>query len=122
MDGRIACRFDAARVRSTPAFVVDVGLIRRNLGILADVKRRTGCRILLALKGFAMWSLFPVLRETLDGVCASSPDEARLGREEFGREVHAFAAAYSEKDVRDLCATADHMVFNSLGQLESFLS
>lgn len=120
MDGRIACRFDAARVQSTPAFVVDVGLIRRNLGILADVKRRTGCRILLALKGFAMWSLFPVLRETLDGVCASSPDEARLGREEFGREVHAFAAAYSEKDVRDLCATADHMVFNSLGQLERF--
>ena len=45
MDGRIACRFDAARVRSTPAFVVDVGLIRRNLGILADVKRRTGCRM-----------------------------------------------------------------------------
>lgn len=120
MDGHIACRFDAARVRSTPAFVVDVGLIRRNLGILADVKRRTGCRILLALKGFAMWSLFPVLRETLDGVCASSPDEARLGREEFGGEVHAFAAAYSERDVRALCATADHMVFNSFGQLERF--
>jgi carboxynorspermidine decarboxylase len=60
------------------------------------------------------------LRETLDGVCASSPHEARLGREEFGREVHAFAAAYSEADVRELCTTADHLVFNSFGQLERF--
>jgi carboxynorspermidine decarboxylase len=119
MDGRIACRFDPARVH-TPCFVVDLGLIRRNLEILGQVKARTGCRILLALKGFAMWSIFPILRETLDGVCASSPHEARLGREEFGREVHAFAAAYSEADVRELCTTADHLVFNSFGQLERF--
>lgn len=119
MDGRIACRFDPAWVH-TPCFVVDLGLIRRNLDILGQVKVRTGCRILLALKGFAMWSLFPVLREVLDGVCSSSPHEARLGREEFGREVHAFAAAYSAADVRELCATADHLVFNSFGQLGRF--
>ena len=67
MDGRTAYRFDAHQV-ATPSFVVDLGLIRRNLDVLAGVKERTGCKILLALKGFAMWSVFPVLREVLNGV------------------------------------------------------
>jgi carboxynorspermidine decarboxylase len=67
-----------------------------------------------------MWSLFPLIRETLHGVCASSPWEARLGREEFGREVHSFAAAFKESDVVELLAISNHLVFNSFNQLERF--
>jgi len=119
MDGRLAYRFDVQTVE-TPCFVVDTGLVERNLEILGQVKERTGCKILLALKAFAMWDVFPLLRSTLDGVCASSPHEARLGREEFGGEVHVFAAAYSAAHVVELCRFADHMVFNSFGQLERF--
>ncbi|MCL2790830.1 MAG: carboxynorspermidine decarboxylase [Desulfobulbus sp.] len=118
-NGRYACRFDPARV-ATPAFVVDEGLLADNLAILAEVKERTGCRILLALKCFAMFSVFPLLRQTLDGVCCSSPHEARLGREEFGREVHSFAAAYSAGDIVELAATSDHLVFNSFAQWQRF--
>lgn len=118
-NGRFACRFDPTRV-STPAFVVDEGLLADNLAILAEVKARTGCRILLALKCFAMFSLFPLVRQTLDGVCCSSPHEARLGREEFGREVHSFAAAYSAADIAELAATSDHLVFNSFAQWQRF--
>jgi carboxynorspermidine decarboxylase len=104
----------------TPAFVVDEGLLRCNLAILDDVKLRTGCKILLALKCFAMFSVFPLLRTVLDGTCASSPHEARLGREEFGGEVHTFAAAYAASDIEELAATTDHLVFNSFNQLARF--
>ncbi len=119
VNGRNACRFNPARVE-TPAFVVDEGLLRDNLAVLAGVKARTGCKILLALKCFAMHSVFPLVRETLDGVCCSSPHEARLGREEFGREVHSFAAAYSAADIAQLATTCDHLVFNSFGQWQRF--
>ena len=71
----------------TPAFVVDEAALERNLAILDAVKRRTGCRILLALKAFSMFSVFPQMRRVLDGCCASSVHETRLGREEFGGEV-----------------------------------
>ena len=74
----------------------------------------------MALKAFAMWSVFPIIRETLHGVCASSPWEARLGREEFGREVHSFAAAYKERDLVELLQISNHLVFNSFNQLERF--
>ena len=67
-----------------------------------------------------MFSVFPLLRQTLDGVCASSPHEARLGREEFDREVHSFAAAYSAEDIEHLAQTSDHLVFNSFAQWERF--
>jgi len=117
MNGRFEYRFDPGQV-TTPCYLVDVGLLRDNLEILAGVKDRTGCRILLALKCFSMFRLFPLLAQTLDGVCASSPHEARLGFEEFGREVHTFAAAYSDADMAELCRTSDHILFNSLGQLE----
>lgn len=105
---------------STPCFVVDESLIKHNLDILASVRERTSCKVLLALKCFSMFRVFALLREGLDGICASSPHEARLGREEFQKEVHTFAAAYSENDILDLCETTDHLLFNSFAQLERF--
>ncbi|ABB31145.1 carboxynorspermidine decarboxylase [Geobacter metallireducens RCH3] len=108
------------KLAPSPAYVVDLGRLRHNLAILDDVQKRSGAKILMALKAFAMWSVFPIIRETLQGVCASSPWEARLGREEFGREVHSFAAAFKESDVVELLAVSNHLVFNSFNQLERF--
>ena len=105
----------------TPCFVVDTDRLLINLAVLASVQERSGAKILLALKGFAMFSTFPLLGRVLHGVCASSPHEARLGREEFGKEVHAFAAAYSNDDMREIASLADHIVFNSFAQRDRFL-
>ena len=66
-----------------------------------------------------MWGTFPLVREYLDGVAASSPWEARLGREEFDREVHAYSPAYSRAALSEITTLADHVVFNSLGQWEN---
>ena len=104
----------------TPVFVVNEDRLLRNLAVLASVKERTDCKILLALKGFAMWPLFPIIGKFLDGVCASSPWEARLGREEFGGEVHAFAAAYSDDDFSELLTLCDEIDFNSFVQFKKF--
>ena len=104
----------------SPAYVVDLGRLRHNLAILDQVQQRSGAKILLALKAFAMWNSFPLISQTLHGVCASSPWEARLGREEFGREVHSFAAAFKERDVVELLSISNHLVFNSFNQLERF--
>ncbi len=104
----------------TPCFVVDEERLLANLEILDSVQKRTGAKILLALKGFAMFSVFGLLNKTLCGTCASSPHEARLGKEEFGREVHAFAAAYSQSDICELVPLVDHLVFNSFAQYQHF--
>lgn len=104
----------------TPSFIVDCSAIERNMRVLAEVKQRTGCQIVLALKAFSTFSLFPMMRKTLDGCCASSVDEARLGREEFGGETHAFAAAFSESEMRELVKHIDHITLNSFAQLELF--
>jgi len=104
----------------SPAYVVDLGRLRHNLAILDDVQKRSGAKILLAMKAFSMWSVFPLISATLQGVCASSPWEARLGREEFGREVHSFAAAFKVSDVIELLRISNHLVFNSFNQLERF--
>ena len=94
----------------TPCFVVDKALLRKNLAVLDSVRQRTGVKILLAQKAFSMYAVYPLLAQVLDGTCASSPDEARLGREEFGKEVTAFAAGYSEQDLRELLALCDVVI------------
>jgi len=100
----------------TPCFVTDLGALEANLQILADVQRRAGCTILLALKGFAQWSTFPLVRRYLAGATASSIAEARLAREELGGQVHAYAPAYSDDEMRELVTLADHIVLNSPSQ------
>ncbi len=108
------------RLSPSPAYIVDLGRIRRNLAILDDLQKRSGAKVLLALKAFSMWSVFPLISSTLSGVCASSPWEARLGREEFGGEVHSFAAGFRKEDVVDLLDVSNHIVFNSFNQMERF--
>ena len=105
---------------NTPCFIVDRVLLKRNLKILKSVKDRTGAKILLALKGFAMYCTSDLISEYLDGICASSPHEARLGKNEFGREVHSFAAAYSDEDFDELASLSNHIVLNSMSQYEYF--
>lgn len=107
-------------VIQTPCFVVDKALLRKNLEILDRVRRETGVKILLAQKAFSMFSVYPVLAGVLDGTCASSPHEARLGREEFGKEVTAFAAAYSRQDLDELLVFCNHLIFNSFSQWKRF--
>ncbi len=104
----------------TPCYVVDLGFLEANLRVLGRVQAESGAKILLALKGFAMWSVFDTIRKVLPGITASSPDEAQLGREKFGGEVHACAPAYSESDFDTLLPLCDHIVFNSVAQWRRF--
>lgn len=104
----------------SPCYVLWEDALRRNLEVLRSVKRCAGCRILLALKAFAAFRVFPLIREALDGTCASSPDEARLGQEEFGGEVHVYAPAYSDSDFAEILQWADCVVFNSGSQWQRF--
>jgi carboxynorspermidine decarboxylase len=100
----------------TPCFVTDLGALEANLRILDDVQKRAECTILLALKGFAQWSTFPLVRKYLAGATSSSVAEARLAREELGGQVHAYAPAYSDEEMKELVSLADHIVLNSPAQ------
>lgn len=115
-DSVVACLQKAP----SPAYVVDLAALRRNLAILDAVQRRSSATILLALKGFAMFGTFPLIRQTLAGVCASSPHEAQLGAEEFKGEVHGFAPAFKDADMREMLRFCDHLVLNSFSQWQRF--
>ena len=105
----------------TPAYVLDVAALKRNLATAARIKREAGVKILLATKAWAMPAAFPLMRDTLDGTTASGEQEARLGREEFGKEVHVYAPAYGPGEVERLVGIADHIYFNSPGQIARYL-
>lgn len=112
-------KLDLQRLPS-PCFVVDEVAVERNLAILKDVADRSGAKVLAALKAFSMWSLAPLTAKYVSGTCASGLHEAKLGNEEYGGEVHVFAAAYSEADIIELLEFAHHIVFNSCGQWTRF--
>ena len=102
----------------TPCYVVDEARLIKNLELLRHVQQEAGCHILLAQKCFSMFRLYPLMGEYLAGTTASGIFEARLGHEEMGKENHVFAPAFRTEDMRELVQICDHIVFNSMAQLE----
>ncbi len=114
-------KYDLSKIK-TPCYLIDLGLLRKNLEVLKSVQDRTGCRVLLALKGFAAWSTFGLCKQYLAGAAASSLYEAKLARESFGKdkEVHLCAPAYRDDEMDEYIQIADDIVFNSFAQWERF--
>ncbi len=104
----------------TPAYVLDVAALKRNLSTVERIRREAGCKVLLATKAWAMPAAFPLMRDAVDGTTASGEYEARLGHEEFGKEVHVYAPAYSPGEVERVTAYADHIYFNSPEQIARY--
>ena len=113
-------QIDPTQVPVSPAWVIDLALLEENLAILKDVADQAGCKILLALKGFATWATFPLVDRYLSGATASAPHEAQLAKEKLNGEVHVYAPAYSDRDMEAIMPLADHIVFNSLSQWQRF--
>ena len=104
----------------TPCYVADEAKLTHNLEVLKAVSEEAGCKILLAQKAFSMFAVYPLLGKYLAGTAASGLFEARLGREEMGKETHVFSPAYTEAEFVEILAYADHIVFNSFAQWERF--
>ena len=105
---------------NTPCYLIDQGLLQKNLDILDRVQQSTGCDILLALKGYAAWSTFGQIKQVLKGCAVSSLHEARLSAECFGKQTHLCAPAYRDDDMAAYLEIVDHLVFNSASQWQRY--
>jgi len=104
----------------SPCWLLEEKKLVTNLELLQYIKEKSGASILLALKGYALWKSFPLVREYLDGCCASGLHEARLGREEFDREVHTYSPAFKASEIDEIASLSQHLVFNSPAQFRRF--
>jgi carboxynorspermidine decarboxylase len=104
----------------TPYFLIRERDLLANLEKIHTLRGICGTKVLLALKCFSTWGVFPILRDALDGTVASSPYEARLGAETFGGETQIYSPGYSQGDIREVEPFADKVVFNSISQWERF--
>jgi carboxynorspermidine decarboxylase len=104
----------------SPCFVLEESLLRHNLQIIDRVQQESSAQIILAFKGFAMWSAFPILREYISGATASSLHEAMLCQEEMGTKAHTYAVAYAPREFSKILRCSSHITFNSLSQWRRF--
>lgn len=104
----------------SPCFVCEEELLKKNLELLKRVQDESGAKVLLALKGFALWSTFDLCKEYLEGCCASGLHEAILAKEEFGKEVHTYSPAFKDEEIDEILELSEHVVFNSFNQYNKF--
>ena len=104
----------------TPFYLIDKPALRRNMEQIARLREASGAKALLALKCFATWSVFDFMRDYMDGTTSSSLFELRLGREEFGKETHAYSVAWADHEIDEAVSYSDKIIFNSLSQLDRF--
>ncbi len=106
----------------SPCWLLEETLLKKNLDQLTEIKNRTGAKVLLALKGYALWKSFPLIKPYLDGCCASGLHEAKLAHETFGKEVHTYSPAFKEEELEEIAQISHHLVFNSPAQFKRFAS
>lgn len=111
--------FDISQIPS-PCYLLEEEKLISNLEIIKRVQEESGARVILALKGFSMWSTFDLVKQYLPGCTASSLYELKLADEKFGRENHIYSAAYREDEFAEICQLAGHIVFNSVNQWNRF--
>ena len=104
----------------SPCFVLEEQLLRKNLELLHDIQERSGANIILALKGFSMYSMFPMVKKYLSGATASSLNEARLIFEEMNCQAHTYSPAYKYEEFNEIMSYSSHISFNSINQYEFF--
>lgn len=108
------------RIDRDPFYLIDKTKLLRNMEKIAYVREKSGAKALLALKCFATWSVFDLMRDYMDGTTSSSLFEVRLGREKFGKETHAYSVAYGDNEIDEVISHADKIIFNSTSQLERY--
>ena len=106
----------------SPCWLLEENLLKKNLEQLQELKNRTGAKVLLALKGYALWKSFPLIRPYLDGCCASGLYEAKLAHETFSKEVHTYSPAFKEEELEEIAQISHHLIFNSPAQFKRFAS
>ena len=104
----------------TPYYLIDKSKLLINLEKIARLRELSGAKALLALKCFATWGVFDLMRQYMDGTTSSSLYELRLGRETFGKETHAYSVAWADHEIDEAISYADKIIFNSLTQLDRF--
>ena len=104
----------------SPCFVLEEAKLRRNLELIDSVQKAAGVTIILALKSFSMYSVFPIVREYLSGATASSLNEIRLVNDYMNVPAHTYIPAYQDHDFDDVLRRSSHLTFNSWSQWERF--
>jgi carboxynorspermidine decarboxylase len=104
----------------SPCYVLEESKLIDNLRLIASVQKRSGSHIILALKGFSMYKMFPLVKEYLSGATASSLNEARLIFEEMKCKAHSYSPVYKESEFDELMTYSSHITFNSLNQFEKY--
>ncbi len=104
----------------SPSYICEEMLLEKNLQLLSYVQKESDVKILLALKGFALWSTFELCKKYLQGCCASGLNEALLAKEEFSKEVHTYSPAFKDEEIEQIIELSNHVVFNSFNQWNKF--
>ncbi|WRD72805.1 carboxynorspermidine decarboxylase [Helicobacter pylori] len=109
----------------TPCYVLESERLEKNAKILEIVRQQSGAKVLLALKGYAFWREFGILRQKLNGCCASGLYEAKLAFEEFGgresqKEICVYSPAFKEAEMNAILPLATSIIFNSFYQYATY--
>lgn len=105
----------------SPCYIVEETKLLDNLRLIEDISKRADVEIILALKAFANWKLFPIINRYVRHTTASSLYEARLSADYFGGLTYSYSPAYETDTFNDLLACSEHVTFNSLSQYERFI-
>ncbi|MBR1838165.1 MAG: carboxynorspermidine decarboxylase [Bacteroidaceae bacterium] len=105
---------------ASPAYVMEQERFEQNLQTIHRIEQEAGVEFALSFKAFALWKTFGLMKPYVSHISAASPDEARLGYEEFGTRCYTYSPAFEAHSFAGVLDWSSHVTFNSLAQYKRF--
>ncbi len=113
--------FPLQQLSKTPAFIYNLGEVRKKVAFLSQIKNESNCKILYSVKPLPLYRILEEM-ESLDGFSVSSFFEAQLAKKacKDEKEIHFISPGIKDGQWKDISDAVRYLTFNSLEQLSYF--
>ncbi len=107
---------------NTPCHIIDLDRLNENIQKLSELKKKSDCSILMALKGMSTISVINNILPYIDGMHASSLYESKLSHDVFKKYTQIYSPAYSDEQMDYIISYNDSIILNSMQQISKYKS
>ena len=115
--------FRVEQLDRTPAFIYNLGELKKRITFLSEIKNKSNCKVLYSTKPLPLLRILEEM-ESLEGFSVSSLFEARLAQKacKNRKEIHFVSPGIRNDQWEDISTAASYLTFNSLEQFSYFES
>jgi len=104
----------------TPSFVMYRQAVEKNLEKIQQIEKEADVKILHTVKSFNQPFVLSLIGSALSGMSVGNITELKMAQKAGAEDIHLYAPAYKENELKEIMEQVTTLSFNSLNQFNRF--